>query len=41
MSADPRSPTDVSMIEGEVEILEIDALTQERGDRQRPLPRPR
>jgi hypothetical protein len=24
---------DVSMIEGEVEVLEVDALTQERGDR--------
>jgi hypothetical protein len=27
------SPTGVSMIEGEVEVLEIDALPQQRGDR--------
>ena len=26
-------PRDVSMIEGEVEVLEIDALPQDRGDR--------
>ena len=29
----PLSFDDVSMIEGEVEVLEIDALPQERGDR--------
>ena len=42
MSADPRSRAqrlglghtrDVSMVEGEVEVLEIDALPQGRGDR--------